>query len=444
MRILIQGINFSPELTGIGKYTGEMAEWLAGRGHEVRVVTAPPHYPEWKAFDRYSARQFRREKRILSAGATGRIEVYRCPLWIPRTPRSWRRILYLGSFALSGSLGMLRQIFWRPDVVMLVGPTLFCVPTALCVAWLSGALSWLHVQDFEVDAAFELEGLFSPRTRRLAYACERYLLQRFDRVSAISERMVERLAVKGVDGARSVLFPNWVDTSAIHPLPAPSPLRQSLGIPEHKVVALYSGNMGRKQGLDLLGEASRLLANREDIQLVFCGAGANRERLAQMTEGFRNVRFLPLQPASQLNDLLNLADIHLLPQRGSAGDLMMPSKLTGMLASGRAVVATAEAGTQLATVVNGRGIVTPPGDVDAFVSAVIHLAEDGGLRQHLGQEARKYAETNLRRDEILCQFELSLMEASRHSRTLELSASRTRRRLATKKSTLAAKKADDY
>jgi colanic acid biosynthesis glycosyl transferase WcaI len=445
MHILIQGINFSPELTGIGKYTGEMAEWLAGRGHEVRVVTAPPHYPVWRAFEGYSARRFSREKRILGDGATGGLDVYRCPVWIPRTPRGWRRILYLASFALSSALAMLPQIFWRPDVVMLVGPTLFCVPPALCVAWLSGALSWLHVQDFEVDAAFELEDLFSPRARRLAYTGERFLFRRFDRVSAISERMVERLAVKGVDDARAVLFPNWVDTSAIYPLPAPSPLRQSLGIPDHKIVALYSGNMGKKQGLDLLAEASQRLASRADIQLVLCGAGACRERLVRMTEGSGNVRFLPLQPAGQLNDLLNLADIHLLPQRASAADLMMPSKLTGMLASGRAIVATADATTHLATVLEGIGIVTPPGDVHAFVSAVIRLAEDGNLRQQLGREARKYAEGHLQRDEILRRFELSLLKACGHSRVTRtrLSSRRTGKGLATEHLPLAAKKADD-
>ena len=62
---------------------------------------------------------------------------------------------------------------------------------------------------------------------------------------------------------------------------------------------------------------------------------------------------LPLQPADRLNELLNLADIHLLPQRADAADLVMPSKLTGMMASGRAVLATASPGTQLATVIDG-------------------------------------------------------------------------------------------
>ncbi len=38
MKILIHGINYAPEATGVGKYTGEMGEWLAARGHEVRVL----------------------------------------------------------------------------------------------------------------------------------------------------------------------------------------------------------------------------------------------------------------------------------------------------------------------------------------------------------------------------------------------------------------------
>src|SRR5674476_962973 len=61
MRILIHGITFSPELTGIGKYSGEMAEWLAAHGHEVRVVTAPPYYPQWRVAEGYSGARYKRE-----------------------------------------------------------------------------------------------------------------------------------------------------------------------------------------------------------------------------------------------------------------------------------------------------------------------------------------------------------------------------------------------
>jgi colanic acid biosynthesis glycosyl transferase WcaI len=207
-----------------------------------------------------------------------------------------------------------------------------------------------------------------------------------------------------------MLFPNWVDTSAIYPLPAgATDLRQQLGIDSHAIVALYSGSMGNKQGLGLLVDASRRLSSRSDVHFVFCGDGPYRETfLAQKGD---NVTLLPLQPVERLNELLNLADIHLLPQLADASDLVMPSKLTGMMASGRPVVATAHAGTQIANVLlDGRGIVTNPGDVEDFVSAIIKLAENPSLRNLMGKAARQYAVEHMDRAGILSRFEILMRE----------------------------------
>jgi len=300
---------------------------------------------------------------------------------------------------------------WSADIVLLVEPTLFCALQTLLVARWSRAKAWLHIQDFEVDAAFGLGYLSSSRVRNLAFALERRILSAFDRVSAISDRMVDRLSAKGVDPSRRILFPNWVDTRKIYPLAGHSPFRKELNITESTVVALYSGSMGKKQGLDLLVEAARQLSHRPDLRFVFCGEGPCRQILVDNVKDLPNVSLLPVQPADRLNDLLNLADIHLLPQLSDAADLVMPSKLTGMMASGRAIVATAHPGTQLFGVLEGRGIVTPPGDVDALVLTLLRLAEGPSLREQLGQEARRYAVSHLNRDEILHQFEQSMLNA---------------------------------
>jgi colanic acid biosynthesis glycosyl transferase WcaI len=410
MRILINTINFSPELTSTGKYAGEMAKWLAERGHSIRVVTTPPHYPQWRISEGYSRFRFKREKWTAFRESSGEIDVFRCPVWIPRIPRGWKRVLYLASFSLSSWPVMLRQTGWRPDVVLLIEPTIFCCPQTLCVAWLSGAAAWLHVQDFEVDVAFELRDFSSSALKRSIQMLERFLMRKFNRVSAISDRMVERLPSKGVDPLLTVLFPNWVDVSEIYPLRVANRLRLELGLSEQAIVALYSGNMGLKQGLNLLVEASRQLVSRPEIVFVLCGDGPNRDTIMKIAEESANVMFLPLQPEGRLNELLNMADIHLLPQVVGAADLVMPSKLTGMLASGKPVVATAHSGTQLANVLAGRGLCTRPGDVTAFATAVARLADDPELRLRMGGEARKYAIVHLNRDEILTRFESSLME----------------------------------
>ncbi len=404
MRILIHGINFSPELTGIGKYTGEFAEWLAVRGHEVRVVTAPPYYPQWRVAEGWSRLRHRIERRAAPGG--GRLTVVRCPLWVPQRPNGLRRVVHLASFVLSSLPAMLAQVAWRPHLVWVVEPALGCVPQALLVARLSGARAWLHVQDFEVDAAFDLGLLRGERRRATALRVEHWLMSRFDRVSTISARMAERLLAKGVAAQRATLFPNWVDLDAISPQPTAwqggaNPWRQRLGLEARHVVALYSGNMGAKQGLDVLGDVARRLADRDDIIFVLCGQGPGRIPLEENCAGLGNVRFLNLQPLSELNDLLNMADLHLLPQRADAADLVMPSKLTGMLASGRPVVAAAHADTALAATVRGCGVVVEPEQAAAMAAAIVDLADDAQRRVTLGAAARAHAQARLGRDAVL-------------------------------------------
>jgi colanic acid biosynthesis glycosyl transferase WcaI len=408
VRILIHGINFHPESAGVGKYTGEMADWLAAAGHEVRVITAPPSFPQWRVTPGYRA--WRYDWQPLPSQPR-KMEVCRCPIWVPSDPKGLKRVLHLASFALSSLPIMLWQIRWHPDLVLLVEPTFCCAPQVLLSARLSGAKSWLHIQDFEIDAAFELGDLTSSRGQALAHAFERWLLRKFDRVSAISGQMVGRLKLKGVDPSRCMHFPNWVDTKVIYPLPRPSSFRHELGIPENVVVALYSGSMGKKQGLDLLVDAARQLSHVTDLRFVFCGDGSYRQVFVEKARGLTNVDILPFQPPERLNELLNLANIHLLPQRAGAAGLVMPSKLTGMLASGRPVLATATEGTELATALRGRGIAVSPGDLDAFASALFELASDSDLRLRLGNEARRYALSHLNRDEILHRFERSMLNA---------------------------------
>jgi colanic acid biosynthesis glycosyl transferase WcaI len=383
--MLVIGINYHPELTGIGKYTGEMAQWLAAKGHDVRVITAPPYYPAWRIEAGYSPYAYRNE--IVHG-----VRVLRCPLWVPRRPGGLKRILHLLSFALASAPPALwLGLRWRPDVVLGIEPPLFCAPAVLAAARLGGARAWLHIQDFEVDAAFDLGLLRSPRLRAMATGVERWLMRRFDRVSTISDRMLDRLDGKGVLPAARFLFPNWVDTELIRPISDAGRLRGEFGIPTDRIVLLYSGNMGEKQGLDLIIEVAKLLSNRPDFLFLLCGDGAAREKLEAQAGTLPNIRFLPLQPLERFNELLNLADIHLLPQRADAEDLVMPSKLTAMLASGRPVIATARAGSQVAGVVSRCGQVVMPGDQQAFLAAVERLGRSPEERRRLGLAGRAFA-----------------------------------------------------
>ncbi len=406
MKILFYGINYAPELTGIGKYTGEMAEWFAAQGHEVRVITAPPYYPAWKVSEGY-ANSYTTEK-------LNNVTVLRTPLWVPHQPSGLKRLIHLASFALSSLPVLFKQWFWKPDVVWVVEPPLMCAPAAVVFAKLNGAKSWLHIQDYEVNAAFDM-GLVKGRTlRKCVEKIESWLMRCFDRVSTISGQMLQLAAQKGVDAEKIISFPNWVDISAIQPLQNPSSYRKELGISEDTVVALYSGNMGGKQGLEILAEVARLISSTEhapNIQFVFCGNGAGRVDLEDACSNLKNVLFLDLQPLERLSELLGLADIHLLPQRADAADLVMPSKLTGMMASGRAVVATALQETELGRVVlvdAQCGLIVQPENASLMADAIITLSGDSSLRKQFGVNGRNYAEKKLSKDNILKEFERNL------------------------------------
>jgi colanic acid biosynthesis glycosyl transferase WcaI len=335
---------------------------------------------------------------------------------------------------------MLSQCFWKPDLVFTIEPTLFSAPIALLTAALAGAPAWLHVQDFEVDAAFDLDLLSTDGPlHALATHLDRLLTRRFARVSTLSHKMLDRLSARGLPPHRARLLPNWADLGHIYPDPSQN-LRRELGL-EGKIVLLYSGNMGTKQGLEALvpllaalvptPSADPLLATpipglepfpkpapTATIHLLLCGSGAFRPQLESLLAHHPNVTFLPLQPEHRLNALLNTADIHLLPQRRGAADLVMPSKLTGMLASGRPILATADPDTEVADVVRSCGLVVPPGDPAALAAAALRLIADPTLRARLGAAARAYALEHLAKHRILIRFEQDLLSLVSQSSAL--------------------------
>lgn len=396
-RLLVVAINYSPELTGIGKYVGEMTQWLATRDIDIRVVTAPPYYPAWSVSEGYRATRYKKE-------SLNGVTVYRCPLWVPRRPSGMTRILHLLSFALSSLPVILWQaLVWRPNVVFVVEPPICAAPAAWLAARLARARAWLHVQDLEIDAAFELGLLRHGIMRRAVLAAERWLMRRFDMVSNISEGMRLKLRAKGVKDSQAMSFPNWVDMDLIRPIARNNPLRAELGIRESTRVLLYSGNMGEKQGLEVILDVARQFCESEDEDVLFllCGDGVVRPRIASAAAKLPNVRLIPLQPIERLNELLNLADVHLLPQRAAAEDLTLPSKLGAILASGRPVVATARGGSDVARFAESGGLVVPPADTVAFENAIRLLLDDATLSRRLGVAGRAYAYINWERENVM-------------------------------------------
>ena len=257
MKILVHTVFYRPELTGVAKYTTELCEWLIGQGHQVSVVAPPPYYPQWKIQSSYRGWRYASE-------VVGGVSVRRCPIWIPERPGGLGRIAYGLSFALTSLPVMIFEALRGADLVIMIEPSLFNSPGALVAARVARAILWLHIQDFELDLAYNLGQI--RRGRRFAEKIESWVMRRFDVVSSISARMLGKAHVKGVPSDSLYLFPNSVDLSAIRPLPHASPLREQLAIPAGRIVALFSGSLGAKQGVDTVVDAARVLRTNQ----TFC------------------------------------------------------------------------------------------------------------------------------------------------------------------------------
>lgn len=374
LRLLVIGLNYAPEPVGIGPFTSGLATALAARGHAVEVIAGQPYYPQWRRLPGHSGWQT-----SIAAG----VRVTHCPHYVPAHPGGFKRVLHLVSFAFSALVPAWQAAARRPHAVLCIAPALLSVPVAWLAAKRAGAALWIHVQDFEVEAALAT-GLVRPGLPgRLARWLENRLLRLAKRVSSISPQMCARLTGKGVPAGSVVELRNWANAPEICAAGGIS-YRAQWGLGARKV-ALYSGNIANKQGIEVVIEAARLLAHRDDLAFVICGEGPNRARLEAQAAGLPNVLLKDLQPAERLGELLALAHVHLLPQIAGAADLVLPSKLANMLASGRPVVATAAAGTGLAQEVDGCGLVVPPGDAEALAAAVAELVDDPVKAAALGQ-----------------------------------------------------------
>ena len=200
-------------------------------------------------------------------------------------------------------------------------------------------------------------------------------MRRFDTIVTISERMRARLLEKRLPKDRLAVVRNWVDLSQVRPLTGPNRFRAELGLSDRDFVVLYAGQIGAKQALHLVLEVAEQLMDTPGLYFVLAGDGPLKARYRQQYGGLANVRFLPLQPEDRLCELLNLADLHILPQDGAAADLVLPSKLGGMLASGRPVLVQANRGTELYQMLEGVVKLVPAGDVDALAKAIVEAMD---------------------------------------------------------------------
>ncbi|MCF6407030.1 WcaI family glycosyltransferase [Chitinophaga filiformis] len=402
-RLLLIGGNFAPELTGIGKYNGEMIRWLADNGYDCTVITSFPHYPQWKVQAPYQKSRYWFRKEVADES---NITVYRCPQYIPAHPSGKKRLLMDFSFGLSVTVKLLQQLLTRKiDIVVVVAPPFHMGLLAILYKKIRGARFLYHIQDLQIEAARDLKMISSPVLMRSLFRMERYILRHADIVSSISDGMMKKVQEKTTQQVS--FLPNWVDVTFFHPLENREEIKTEYGFTVADKVILYAGAIGEKQGLEAILQMADSMKNDVRVKFLICGAGPYREQLRLQAASLQldNVYFRDPEPFDRFNRLLNMADVHLVIQKASAGDLVMPSKLTTILAVGGLALVTANEHTSLHALVkeNNIGIVVDADNIEALKEGICRAINK--TQEHITRNAREYALNYLAIDKIMSRLD---------------------------------------
>ena len=301
---LFIGYNFYPEPTGIGKYSGEMIDWLAEKGVECTILTTYPYYPYWKVQEPYRKNRFwyYTENKTFESG--GSIKTIRCPIYVPAKPSGLKRILLDFSFLFTSVFPLFFLLFKKKkDVVMAVAPSFLVGLPAVWYKFFKKAKFIYHIQDMQIEAARDLGMIKSQALIKLLFAVERFICRNADVVSSISAGMIHKLEEKL--GKAVYFFPNWADVKNFHPIANTDEIKSQFGFLADDKIALYSGGIGQKQGLEAIIQAAEYFKNQKDIKFIICGSGPYKTTLEAMAKelDLDNVFFFPLQPLDKFNAL---------------------------------------------------------------------------------------------------------------------------------------------
>lgn len=414
-KILLISHNFSPEPIGIGKYNGEMLSWLVSRGCDCTVITTFPYYPFWKVQEPYTNHWYKKEViHNKESGAT--LTIYRCPSYIPSDPTGKQRALQDFSFWVTKFFMVFKLILFKQkfDLIITIAPPFHLAYLGLMLKKFNGGKLLYHIQDMQIEAARDLK-LFSKKMVLAGlFRVEHKILMSADFVSSISDGMIKKIKAKF--NRDIVFFPNWVDTDYFFPLPNREKLKTKWGYKPDDIVYLYSGAVGVKQRLERILVTAEQLMHMEHIKFIICSSGPYKDQLHEQAtrKHLTNISFLQVQEKDVFNEFLNMADIHLVLQIADAGDLVMPSKLTTILAVGGASIITASPGTSLYDMVHDYdfGYVVEPQDKDnqdLLTNQILQIKLDAELEAKR-ENARKYAVQYLNVDKVMNKFVQDFLE----------------------------------
>lgn len=394
--------NYAPEDTAIGLYTSQFATFLSNKGYDVSVITGFPYYPKWKITETYNY------KNTYFTETIDGITVFRYKQFVPTKVNFFGRIKLMLSLTW-GSFQNSKKIKKTDLVICLVPLTLSILP-AYILAKKKKAKLWIHVQDFEFDLAFQ-SGLLNTNflgnlIKKTVLHFETFLFNKANIISSISYNMMEKAI--GKTKFKSIFyFPNWVSVNNINPTIA----KQHKYINPDKFTLLYSGNVGEKQDW-LFFENFCKEINGEDIEIVIVGDGAYMQKLKAKLIAFSFIKFYEPVPYNELNNLLCSVDIHFLFQKTDVQDTVMPSKILGMMASGKPSIITGNKDSEVAKIFKENNLsgFFSENNTKQVIDYLLEIKNEKNIALQIGEKAKHFVIDNFSENTILENFEAKVNE----------------------------------
>jgi colanic acid biosynthesis glycosyl transferase WcaI len=387
LRITLMGINYAPETTGNAPYTQSLAEGLAAEGHDVRVITGYPHYPEWRLRSGYAGWS---KNEVING-----VRVKRLRHYIPAQQTSFNRL----HMELSFGLRLIFARWGRPDAVLVISPALFSSALALIRIRLSPRrpAAGIWVQDIYSRGIAELNG---GRSRMAKYmsSVESSVLKSADGVVAIHDRFQQHfIRSLGVEESNVRVIRNWTHLPEAPTVNRDS-VRTTLGWGSDEIIVLHAGNMGQKQGLENVVNAARLAdASKSRVRFVLMGDGNQRRKLEKLALGLTSVQFVSALPGDEYLKALAVADALLVNELPGVKDMAVPSKLTSYFNSGVPVIAATDPGSVTATELDASdgGVRVQASDPHALLAAAEALGSDKKTSHAMGERGLKFRRETL-------------------------------------------------
>lgn len=383
MRIQVLCPHFEPDSAPTGEFMSAIVNNLGELGHELHVITALPWYREHAVEEGWSGQMTRTEQRPW--GEVTRVH----PFPTDKTNIAARAAAFAGFTAIGLGSAVIDR--FNPDVVFAMSP-----PLSLGVAgWLAAkrrrAPFVFNIQDVFPDVAIETGTISNPNVIAVAKKLEKFVYDRADVVTVLSEEMQRN--VEGKTDSATEIVPNFVDISTFEPMEKENSYRREFGLVGKRVV-MYCGNVGFSQSIELLADAAREMADVPDLVFVVNGGGSAIGEVRKRAEGLDNFRIIPYQPVERVPEVLSAADVHVIPLRQGLAWSSVPSKLYKILAVERPVIASVDEGTEVGRVVveAGAGHSVPPDDPGPLVDSLRSILGSETEMEAMGNRGRAWVE----------------------------------------------------